>query len=881
MHDPGRWLPRHLRDEVYEPARRDLHNDAARVAHERGERGLTRVARFRLTCAEWLLWLDCWRQLRHIRRDSIRFSQEPMTMIRYHLRHAVRLLWRDKTLTAAAVLTLALGLGANVAVFSVVEAVLLRPLPYPQAEDLVIVRHRDRNTGVTKAFIARGDFIDLAAKQQVFESLDSYGEAQGELQGPNGQINVRALIVSPGLASTLRARAVAGRMFEPADGRPDAAPVMMLSQSTWVTHFGSDPSVIGRMIRLGGADRQVIGIAPDTFRFPPTVSADVVLPIRIPVAAPAQRRSGWHFAVGRLKPGVTVAQADAHLAALSAEFEQTHPTQNVGSLYYAVTLRDDLVGSSKSALLLILAAVGLVLLVACANVANLLLARAIGRRPEMALRSTLGAGRRQLAVQLFAESLILGLVGMAAALGVAYFGVPALVALVPPSVVVPGLEEAGLNISVLAYASLATLATTIIFSLVGLATTGRHPGSDVLASASRSGVSRQTRRWSSGLVVAEIAFAAVLMVGAGLVLHSFAKLLAVDPGFKTDGVLMLDMGLPGARYQEIESRQTFYRRAFESLTSSALVESAGAAAVTPLTGNAWTAPFERVDRRVPAGQRPPEVGWQSATRGYFEALRIPLKSGRLFDANDVPGGPPVVIISDEIERQFFPGESAVGHRIVVEDTTAEIVGVVGSIRRVALESEPWADLYYPFEQSVPTNVTLFIKVATGDPSAVLPDVQARLRQIEPAIITQGATTLDDVSRRSIAVTRLAMWLLGAFAVVGLTLAVVGVYGVMAYQVKQRTREIGTRVALGATPHGIVGMIVFGAGKLVLTGLVVGLGAGVLAARGLGTLLFDVPVADPVTLVITALTIALAMAVASLVPARRAAAVDPARTLSGL
>jgi putative ABC transport system permease protein len=652
---------------------------------------------------------------------------------------------------------------------------------------------------------------------------------------------------------------------------------MMLGHQLWVSQFGSDPSVVGRSFRLGTTVRQVVGIAPPGFQFPPGSAADVVVPITLPDVAPAARKSGWIFGVGRLKPGVTLDQAMSQLATLSADFEQAYPTQNQGSVYYANTLRDDLVGDSKPALLLMLAAVALVLLVACANVANLLLARAIGRQPEMALRSTLGAGRGRLAAQLFSESLVLGTLGLTVGLVVAYFGVPALVALVPPSVVVPGLEHAGLNLTVLAFALATMLATTVAFGFVGLATTGRQ-GSAVLASAARAGISRQTRRWSSALVVVEIAFAAVLMVCAGLVLHSFAGLLAIQPGFETDDVLVVGMQLPAARYQDVGARQTFYRQAFESLASVRGVKAVGAGVVVPLTGNNWAIQFERADRRVPAGQRPPDVGWQTASGGFFEALRIPLKSGRLFNSADVPGGRRVVIISDAIERQFFPGESAIGKQIVTGDGQAEIVGVVGSIRRASLEDTPRADLYFPFEQAPVPEIALFIHAPSHDARSILPDVQARLRGAEPAVRIQRVMTMEEISGESIAVSRLAVWLLGVFAGVGLALAAVGVYGVLAYQVRQRTREIGTRVALGATTRAIVWLIVSDAGKLVAVGLVAGLGAGVAAAQGLGALLFNVPIADPVTLTATTVTLVIAMAVASYLPARRAATVDPARTL---
>lgn len=876
MPDLGRLLPRRVRAEVFEPSRRDLRNASLRARLARGAVESSPTERAVLAGREFMLWLDCWRQARHDLHVPLPRIREPITMLRYHLRHAVRLLWRDKTLTAAVVFTLALGFGANAAVFSVVEAVLLRPLPYPESDRLLVLGHRDSRSGLTKAFIARGDFIDMASRQQVFERLDGYGNFQATMTGATDPIRVRGLSATPGLFQTLRTEVVAGRAFEEADGRPGAPPVMILGHRTWVTQFGSDPGVIGRSLRLGDANRQVVGIAAPGLRFPAGDPVDVVAPIALPATAPAERKSGWIFGVGRLKAGVTMEQAQSHLAALSAEFERTYPTQNQGSVYYATALRDVLVGDSRPALLLMLAAVGLLLLVACANVANLLLARAISRRPEMALRTTLGAGRSRLALQLFSESLVLGSVGLTVGLVVAWLGVPALVALVPASVAVPGLEQTGLNLTVLGFSFLTMLATTLAFGFVGLATT-RGPASLALDSVPRAGVSRQTRRWSSALVIGEIALAAVLMVGAGLVLRSFAGLLAIDPGFRTDGVLMVNAQLPAGRYQTEEARQSFYRQAFDSLNHARDVQSVGAGAVVPLTGNNWTVPFERADRRVPSGQRPPDVGWQQASAGFFEALRIPLKSGRLFNASDGPDGAPVVIISEAIERQFFPGESAIGKRAVTDIGVAEIVGVVGSIRRASLEDEPRADMYFPFERSSPSSVSIFIRTSSREPRAILPDVQARLRQIEPAVALLEATTLAEVSRKSVAVPRLAVWLLGVFAAVGLALAAIGVYGVLAYHVRQRTREIGTRVALGATTQSIVRMILGESGRLVAIGLVVGLGAGIAAARSLGALLFNVPIADPVTLTATALTLVVAMSAASYLPARRAAQIDPART----
>ena len=802
-------------------------------------------------------------------------------MFFHDLRHALRLLVREPGFTLAAVLTLTLGVGANVAVFAVVNAALLRPLPYPDADRLVVLQHRDRRTGITKEFIAIGDFVDLRARQQSFESLGAFGGARGTIFGQGDPFDVAVLQATPDLLDSVRARPALGRALTADDGREGAAPVVMLSHAVWQERFAGDPAIVGRSIQLGPTARQVVGIAAPGFRFPANSRTEAIVPMRVPAQAPAGRKNGWVFAAGRLKAGVSIDGAAAELSALSRQMEQEFPSANQGSEYFGLTIRDAMVGDSKRALLLLLAAVSLVMLIACVNVANLLVARAVGRRQDMAVRVALGAGRRRLVAQSLTESLVLALVSGAAAILFAGWATPALVSLVPASVRLPELAAVGIDGRVLAFTAGLTALTTILFGVISAFGVRVDSAVGALVNPGRVTANAAARRASSVLVVAETALAIVLLTGAGLVLRSFTRLLAVDPGFTVERVLTLDIALPADRYREVPAREAFYARALDGLRRVNGVEAVGAAVVMPLTGNNWTVPFDRADRPVPAGQRPPDVGWQSASGGYFTALQIPLRAGRLFDASDRPGGATVVIISEAIQERFFPGENPIGRRVRLGgDALGEIVGVVGNIRRASLTDAPRAEMYFPVEQAPQAGTTLFIRTA-GDPRAAIAAVRTTLRSIEPQIALRGIQTLDEVARESVQVTRLALWLLGAFAASALALAAVGIYGVMSYAVRQRTREIGTRLALGATSGDILWLVMRVGIRVAGLGAVLGVGAGLLAARSLSALLFGTSPSDPLTLGV-AVTILLGIAVvACYVPARRAARVDPARSLGSL
>ena len=791
------------------------------------------------------------------------------------LRQALRIFTREPAFAATAVVTLALGIGANTALFAIVEAVLLRPLPFERADDLVVLRHREAQTGFTKPDIALGDFLDLRGRQRSLESLAGYGGFQSTYLGNGQAARVQGAAVTPDALLALRLRPAQGRLLQNDDAREGAAPVAMVSDEFWRTQLGSDPDALARSIQLGPTRTMVVGVLPAGFRFPGMPTTDLVVPQPLPGAVPAQRKSGWIYGIGRVRTGQTIDQAAAEMATLSKQLESEFPEQNTGTRYEVMSLRQSLVGDTRRPLLLLLGAVGFVLLMACANVGNLMLARALGRQHELAVRLALGASPGRLAVHVLTEALCLAVAGGALAVVIAWNAAPILAALVPNGSVMPGLVAVGVNTRVLLFALGSALVATAIFGGVAcLALMRRDSG---VLRERQATLTPRARAAASSLVATQVALAVVLLAGAGLTLRSFSNLLAVNPGFTPAGVLTLQLSLPEGRYDADDARRAFYNRAFEAIDALPEVETVGAAMVTPLTGNNWSAPLQRVDRPLAAGQRPPEVGWQLASRGYFSALQIPLRAGRLFEPRDATG-PAVIVISEAAAMRHFPGEQAIGHRVSLGETEAEIVGVVGDIRRASLTDEPRADLYFPFERVNSPSTTLFIR-ASGDPTAIVPGVRAAVRGIEPQVAIDETRTLAAIAEDSAAVTRLATRLLGGFAALALLLAAVGVYGVMAYRVRRRTRELGTRLALGATPGGIVWLVLRQAGSVVGIGLAIGAVGAVAFARTLSSVLFNVVPWDPGVLASAAALLAAVSLLASYLPARRASQVNPVTVLS--
>jgi putative ABC transport system permease protein len=869
----GRFLPQSAERELFHPSLEDL-----RAEH---------VSGLRLQLAIIALWFECWRvylfnvpAARGRRADHskpVHTRKEFLAMFVQDVRRATRLFRMEPGFAAAAVMTLALGIGANTALFAVVEAVLLRPLPVDGADELVIVRHRDNNTGLTKDHLATGDVFDLRQRMQTVETFAPYAGFQGTLYGDDEPMRIEGLGATPELLSALRVDASTGRLLNADDARQSAPPVVMISHELWQTRFAGDPNIIGRGVLIGNTRRQVVGVIEKGFHFPPASATHVILPFALPATPPAQRVSGWIFGLGRMKPGVRLEAVDAELTALSAEFERAYPDQNRGTQYYAVSLRDALVGDTKRPLLLLLAAVGFVLLIACGNVGNLLLARSLGRRQEMAVRAALGASQARLASQVLVEGLVLAIAGGIVGVVVAWQLAPALAALVPGTTRIPALLDVGLSVPVVAFSFAASVVSALLFGAIACLSLAQHEQRSALAVTRGTTMSGGARRAASWLVGAEIALAAILLVGAGLTLRSFANLIAVDPGFRTANVLTVQVALPAARYPSPQARGDLYSRGFAALTALPEIEAAGVAAVMPLTGNNWTIPFERVDRPVEKGVRPPDVGWQASTRGYFEALGIPLREGRLFEDRDATVPIPPVIISESIARQYFAGESPIGHRLRSGNGEFEIVGVVGDIRRGALTDRPRADMYLPFARFADSQSTLFMRT-TGDPLAAYPAVRTALRTLEPSIVLHNVRSMEEVASASTAVTQLAMRLLAGFAAVALTLAAIGIYGVMAYSVRRRTRELGTRVALGASRADIVTLVMREGGIITAVGVVAGLGAGLFAARSLSAVLYGVPASDPIALTVAAILLSATAMAACYVPARRASRVDPARTL---
>ena len=795
----------------------------------------------------------------------------------YDLRHAFRRLLREPAFTLAAVLTLALGIGGNVAVFSVVEAVLLRPLPYPAADRLVIVNHRDARTGITKEFVPVADYVEMTTRQRVFDKIGAYGSAAVTIYGIGDPYRARGFFATNGALDAVGYRPALGRSIGPNDALGNGAPVVILGYDYWRDTFGRDPTVLGRSIKVGQTSLTVIGVAPPGFTFRSSRPPELIMPMTF-APQTSSRRNGFTFVIARLAAGRTLADASSDLARMSRELETEFPESNRSASYFSTSLRDTLVGNTKPALILLLAAVGVVLLIACVNVANLLLARSLARRREMAVRAALGASRTRVASHHLAESLLLATLGGVAGVIIAIWGSKALVAMIPRSVEAPGLSDVHINALVLAFALGLTIITTLAFALVAMMTTRPDRAAIVLVGGGRTSASGGVRRTASGLVVAEVALAIVLLAGAALILRSFSSLLSVDPGFKYDRVMTIPISVPADRYRDTLARVGYYAALQSALRGVPAVEQIGQAAVVPLTGNNWTVPFERADQRVPQGERPPEVGWQQASGGFFKTLNIPLIAGRVFDERDRMNSPRVAIVSASLAHRYFPDRSPIGAQFVMGPQTGEIIGVVGDIRRAGLRDEPRPDMYFPFEQALPLQTTLFIRTA-DDPSRQLAVLQGAIKSVDRQTVLRDAQSLAEVAAESVRTTKLVLWLLGVFAGTALLLAGLGIYGVMSYVVRQRTREIGTRVALGATRGDILWLIMRQGATIAIAGSAIGVVVGVIAARSLTSILYDVAPWDPVSLGGATVVLIAAVLAACYVPARRAAAVDPVRTLA--
>jgi len=788
------------------------------------------------------------------------------------VRYGLRRLSKSPGFTIVAAGALALGIGANTAIFSVVNAVLLRPLPYPAPDELVQVWETRPRQNMASVEASPNEFLAWAAEGRSFRHLAAVDFANYNLTGRGEPERVTAALVSAEYFPAFGVAPAAGRAFLAEEDQPGKENVVVLTHDFWQTRFGGDPSVLDQTVSLDGAACAVVGIMPRGFRLP----QDAKLARPIAFAPEARTRAGSHYlqVFGRLAGGVTREQAGAELSGIAARLEQTFASTNAGHGVVLVPLREQLVGDVRPALLVLLGAVGLVLLIACANLANLLLARAEGRRKEVAVRAALGASRWRIVRQLLAESVLLAAAGGGLGLLLAVWGVDLLVSLDPAGVQRVG--EVALDAGVLAFTVALSLATGLVFGLAPALQASKTDFVETLKEGGRSSTGpARAGRLRGALVVSEVALTLVLLVGAGLLVKSFARLLDVDPGLDPRGVLTLDLSLPPAKYAERRQVAAFYERLLGEVAALPGVEVAGAVSVLPLGGDD-NSNFVEIEGRPPlAPGQALRAGRRNASPDYFRALRVPLKSGRALAPSDAADAPPAAVINEAMARAFFPGEDPVGKRLRTGDNNpwVTIVGVVGDVRHRGLDVDTRPEMFFPHAQSPSRQMSLVVR-SGGDPLALVGAVRERVRAVDKDQPVGNVKTMEAWVAESVASRRFAVLLLAAFALVAAGLAAVGIYGVVSYGVAQRTHELGLRLALGAQRSDVLRLVIRQGMKMTLVGAAVGLAAALALTRLMAGLLYGVSATDPLVFAGVALLLVAVALLACYVPARRATRVDP-------
>ncbi len=811
-----------------------------------------------------------------------------MTSLWQDLRYGVRMLWKSPGFTMAVIVALALGIGANTAIFSVVNAVLLRALPYENAGRLLVIYSGGAQDTEVDAPLSYPDFVDYKNEAQTLEHVAAYSKSGTFISaGGDEPERVWGAEVSAELFPLLGVRPALGRFFTAEEDQPGKPSVVVLSHGLWQRRFGSDPRIIGREIKMGltGRSYTVVGVTPPGFEFPISAEgADYYRPFTVITARNdpsvlSNRGTRFMPVVASLKPDVALEQAAAELDTITNRLAAQYPEVNAGRRTRLVSMHEDLVGDIRPALLVLLGAVGFVLLIACANVANLSLVRASARSKEIAVRTALGASRWRVVRQLLAESLLLSLVSGALGLLLAMWGVDVLKALAPGDI--PRLSEVGLDERVLLFTLAVSALTGVVFGLAPAWQASHFDLSVSLKEGGRGSTEGARRnRTRSLLVVSEVALSLLLLVGAGLLLKSFVRLLNADPGYTAARVLTMLIPLPNTNYASPEQQHAFFREAIERTRALPGVEAAAAVNVLPL-GNRETRTTFNIGGRPPAA---PET--QVAARNpiitsdYFRVMNISLRRGRAFTDRDAADAPPVAVINEAFARRYFPNEEPLGQRLILEDENnnplppREIVGVVGNVRLGGLDEEEIPEFYVPFFQSSDGQMNLVVRSSTSDPAVLASAVRGVIKGIDKGLAVWETRTMDERVALWIAPRRFNALLLGCFAFVALILAAVGIYGVMAYSVTQRTHEIGLRMALGAQARDVLRLVV-GQGMLLTSiGIVVGMAAAFLLTRVMSSLLFGVSATDPLVFVLIPLLLFAVSLVANLIPARRATKVDP-------
>ncbi len=808
-------------------------------------------------------------------------------------RYGARMLRKSPGLTGVAVLSLALGIGAISTIFSFVNGIMLRPLPYPEPERLVLVDETAFKRGSPSMNVSFPNFVDWREQNHSFEDIACYDTDGFIIGGGGGGAEpelVKAAFVTQGLFEVLGVAPILGRTFTADEDQPDHDQVVILSYGLWQRRFGADPNILGQTLLLNNRSRTVIGVMPKGFQFPEVAEAWGPLALTTKIFT---RTDHGLLSIARLKPGVTLDQARAEMIGIASNIEQQNPITNEGLSVTLTSLRAGLVGDYKKALLILLGVVAFVLLIACVNVANLLLARATARQKEIAIRAALGANRRRIFRQLLTESLLLGLISGALGLVLALWGMDLLLKAIP--IDIPFWMKFDLDGRVLGFTALCSLLTGFLFGTAPALEASNPDLNETLKEGGRSGAGGGRHRLRSLLVVAEIALSLVLLVGAGLMMRSFISLQSVNAGINPEGVLTMYIALPGAKYRAPEKRIAFFSQLLERVRAIPGVKSAGSNSGLPLAGNNWGRSLTVEGFPVLSVGGAPVINHCVISPGYFSAMGISILKGRDFDERDtrtapkapqlaardeVMSGPStgVTIIDERLAREYWPDEDPIGKRIRFgppEDNEPwhTIVGVVAEVKHQRLDASTRESVYLPFAQMPIGGSSLAIRTA-GRPESLITAVRAQVRELDSDLPLTRVMPMTEVVARSVWQPRLYTALFGVFAAVALILATVGIYGVMSYAVTQRTREIGLRMALGAQKQDVLKLVVGHGVAITAIGVGVGLVAAVALTRLMSSLLFGVSTTDPITFAAVSVLLAGVALAACFVPARRAAKVDP-------
>src|SRR6185503_12861770 len=811
------------------------------------------------------------------------------------IRYGARMLLKNPGVTTIVILALALGIGANTAIFSVVNAVLLRPLPYYESDRLVFLN--EKSPVLDDMSISYPNFLDWRDHNQSFEKIGVYNRASYNLTGVGEAERIVTGQVSADLFSVLRVNALHGRVFTNDEDKPGAAPVVVLSYPLWQRRFGGQTSILNQPITLNNKSYTVIGIMPESYFYPSRV--EMWVPAGQLSDQPSWQSRGNHpglYGVARLKPGVTFEQADADMNNVAANLEKQYPDSNTATRVRMRPLMEIFVSDVRRALWVIFGAVGFVLFIACANIANLLLARATSRKKEMAIRTAVGASRWRIARQLLTESIVLSLIGGGIGLVLARWGVDLILYVSPDAI--PRSREIGLDWTVLAFTIGVSFLTGILFGLIPAIQAGEVDVHETLKETGRGSSGRQWLR--SSLVVVEVATTLVLLIGAGLMIRSFYLLQKVNPGFSDEHLTSFSVSLPQKKYATEEQQAAFYNRLLENIRALPGVESAAAASGLPLGNNGWQTSFMIDGRPVPPRDQVPLMEACLVTPDYFKAMNIPVLRGRVFtdrdDRSHIAGrdlsklnenqraiaGMNSIVIDEDFAKRYWPNEDAVGKyvRLGTENDAPklEVLGVVGRVKMESLnQNSDRVQGYFPFNQTPDTGMTVIVKGAS-DPNQLIASVRGAIREVDPDQPIYSVRTMNEIRAESVAGERLNLTLLSLFAGIALVLAIVGIYGVMSYSVTQRTHEIGIRMAIGARPRDVLKMVLGHGMKLALIGVAIGLVGAFLLTRLMATMLFDVEPTDATTFAGISIILITVALVACYLPGRRATKVEPTISL---